>query len=93
MQYTAIFHGRKNDNFRLKSFDYFHIFAQNIDCGYTFYYIKVVCKGVYITRTCFHDVRWNILLHRASKTNCLPGKLCTYFAVLKTDQKHLESAR
>ena len=35
MQYTAIFHGRKNDNFRLKSLDYFHIFAQNIDCGYT----------------------------------------------------------
>ena len=34
MQYTAIFTSLKNDNFRLKSFDYFHIFAQNIDCGY-----------------------------------------------------------
>ena len=46
----------------------FHIFAQNIDCGYTqkeennvypckpqFYYMKVGCKWVYITRTCYHD--------------------------------------
>ena len=35
MQHTAIFHGCKNDNFYLKFFDYFLIFAQNIDCGYT----------------------------------------------------------
>ena len=35
MQNTAIFHGCKDDNFQLKFFDYFHIFAQNIDCGYT----------------------------------------------------------
>ena len=35
MQHTAIFHARKNDNFHLKFFDYFLIFAQNIDCGYT----------------------------------------------------------
>ena len=35
MQYTAIFHGCKIDNFQLNFFDYFHIFAQNIDCGYT----------------------------------------------------------
>ena len=34
MQHTAIFQGSKNDNFRLNFFDYFHIFAQNIDCGY-----------------------------------------------------------
>ena len=34
MQLTAIFHGCKNDNIQLKVFDYFHIFAQNIDCGY-----------------------------------------------------------
>ena len=25
----------KNDNFRLNVFDNFHIFDQNIDCGYT----------------------------------------------------------
>ena len=25
-------------------------------CTPQFYYIKVGCKGVYITRTCFHDV-------------------------------------
>ena len=35
MQYTAIFHGCKNGNFQLNLFDYFHIFAQNIYCGYT----------------------------------------------------------
>ena len=35
MQYTAVIHGCKNDNFHLKLFDYFDIFAQNIDCGYT----------------------------------------------------------
>ena len=35
MQQTAIFHGCKNDIFRLKCFGYFHIFAQNIDCVYT----------------------------------------------------------
>ena len=91
MQYTAIFHGYKNDNFQMKMFDTFLILAQNIDCGYTlepplirtaspavltsthnlcfrtkiknvypckpqFYYIKVGCKGVFITRSCFHDV-------------------------------------
>ena len=77
MQYTAIFHGCKNDNFQMKSFIFFLIFTQNIDCGYTypksifwsenkkkvypckpqFYYIKVGCKGVFVTRTCFHDVQ------------------------------------
>ena len=35
VQYTAIFHGCKNDNFQMKIFDSFLIFAQNIDCGYT----------------------------------------------------------
>ena len=35
MQYIAIFHDCKNDNFHLNYFDYFHIFAQNIDRGYT----------------------------------------------------------
>ena len=29
------FHGCKNASFQLKFFDYFYIFAQNIDCGYT----------------------------------------------------------
>ena len=81
MQHTAFFHGCKNDNFHLKYFVHNHIFAQNIDCGYTleppneypqsmfwsknkknvypckpqFYYIKVGIKGVFVTRTCFHD--------------------------------------
>ena len=88
MQYTAIFHGCKNDNFKMIFLEIILlIFAQNIDCGYTlnrlneavltsthnlcfrakvrknvypckpqFYYIKVGCQGVYIIRTCLHDV-------------------------------------
>ena len=35
VQYTAIFHGYKNDYFQMKNCNYFLIFAQNIDCGYT----------------------------------------------------------
>ena len=35
VQYTAIFHGCKNDNFQTKFFYIFLIFAQNIDYGYT----------------------------------------------------------
>ena len=35
VQYTAIFHGCKNDNFQINFFDIFLIFTQNIDCGYT----------------------------------------------------------
>ena len=35
MQFTAIFHGCKNDNHQMIFFYIFLIFAQNIDCGYT----------------------------------------------------------
>ena len=35
MQYTVIFKVVKNENFQRKRFYIFHIFAQNIDCGYT----------------------------------------------------------
>ena len=35
VQYTAIFQGCKNDNFQMKIFDFFLIFAQHIDYGYT----------------------------------------------------------
>ena len=34
MQYSAIFHGCKNDNFQMKNCHVFLIFAQNIDSGY-----------------------------------------------------------
>ena len=34
IDYTAIFHGCKNDNFQMIFFFFFN-FAQNIDCGYT----------------------------------------------------------
>ena len=33
MQYAAILKGCENDNFQLKKFDIFLIFAKNIDCG------------------------------------------------------------
>ena len=35
MHYTQIFLALKSENFQLKIFDIFLIFAQNIDCGYT----------------------------------------------------------
>ena len=35
MYYSAISHGCKNDNFQMKNYDIFLIFAQNIDRGYT----------------------------------------------------------
>ena len=35
MQYKEIVKVVKNENFPLKIFDIFLIFAQNIDCGYT----------------------------------------------------------
>ena len=35
IQYKEIFKVVKNENFPLKNFDIFLIFAQNIDCGYT----------------------------------------------------------
>ena len=35
MQYTAIFHGCKIDNFQMQKIGIFLIFAQNIDCWYT----------------------------------------------------------
>ena len=35
MQYTEIFTAAKIETFRMKNFDTFEFFAQNIDCGYT----------------------------------------------------------
>ena len=35
VQYTAIFHGCKNDYFQMKNYSIFLIFAQNIDRGNT----------------------------------------------------------
>ena len=47
---------------------FFLTFAQNINCGYALepvnphftIIIKVGCKGVFITRTCWHDVTYYI---------------------------------
>ena len=35
VQYTAIYHGYKNNYFQMKLCNIFHNFAQHIDCGYT----------------------------------------------------------
>ena len=35
MQYTEIFSALKIEKFHQKNLDIFHMFAQNIDCGYT----------------------------------------------------------
>ena len=42
MQYKEIFLALKIENFQLKNFDIFLIFAQNIDCGYT---LEPPCQG------------------------------------------------
>ena len=77
VQYTAIFHGCKNDNFQMIFFSYFcskhrlwvHVRTASVKsmfwsktkktgyaCKPKFYFIKVGCKGVFVTRTCFRDV-------------------------------------
>ena len=69
VQYTAIFHGCKNYNFQMKIFDKSEaVLTSNHNlcfgakirklvypCKPQFYYIKVGCKGVFITRTCYPD--------------------------------------
>ena len=69
MQYTAIFHCCKNVNFQMKMFNIFLLFAQNIENNIypgkpQFYYIKVGCKGVFITRTCLHDAIKIVIKYR-----------------------------
>ena len=64
MQYTAIFHRCKNVHFQLKlkgSSNEYLCFGEKIrkkvfPCKPQFYYIKVGCKGVFVTRTCFRDL-------------------------------------
>ena len=92
MQYTVILFSRKNDNFQLKNIDIFLIFVQNIDCGYTleppqsmfqsknkkkiYIHIKVGCKGVFITRTCLHDVDIALLALRNPFTFVMSRQNC-----------------
>ena len=96
----------KNDNFQMKIFDIFLIFAQNIDCVYTleppqrggsneypqsmfwsktkknvyprkphFFYIKVGCKGVFITRTYYPGVAQNFYSYTISIYGMIPEPL------------------
>ena len=68
MQYTAIFHSCKNVHFQMKIVKIFFIFASTHNQCFgakirknvypskpQFYYIKVGCKGMFVTRTCFRD--------------------------------------
>ena len=79
IQYTVIFHGCKNDYFQKKNCDSFLIFAQKhrslvhvrtaslvYPSKPQFYYIKVGCKGVFVTRTCFRDGSRGQLAYEAS---------------------------
>ena len=63
VQYTAIFHGCKNDNFQMKYFDIFLIFAQNIDCGYT---LEPPQREAVLTST------HNLCFGAKIRKNCIP---------------------
>ena len=55
VQYTAIFHGCKNDNFQMKFFDIFLIFAQNIDCEAVLTSTHNLCFGAKIKKICIPE--------------------------------------
>ena len=45
MQYTVIFTAVQIDNFQLRNFDIFLVFAHNIDCGYMI--VEAVLKSTH----------------------------------------------
>ena len=47
MQCTEIFLDLKIENFQLKNFDIFLVFAQNIDCGYTNRFAEAVLTSTH----------------------------------------------
>ena len=73
MQYTAIFHGCKNDNFQLKYFDYFHIFAQNIDCWYMLEHSEAVSI---LTST--HDLCFRAKIRKKMNTPDVTSKVAVH---------------
>ena len=62
-QYTAIFHGCKNDNFQMKNGDIFLIFAQNIDrgavltCTHDLCFRAKIRKNVYPCKLQFYCIK------------------------------------
>ena len=46
-KYIENFTSKKNENFQMKISDICHIFAQNIDCGYSLEPPRDVCMGSY----------------------------------------------
>ena len=63
MQYTAIFHGCKNDNYQMKNSDIFLIFAQNIDFGY-------MLEQAVLTST--HNLCFRANIRRKNEYPCKP---------------------
>ena len=75
MQYTAIFHGFKNDNFQMKNCDIFLIFAQNIDRGYT---------ETVLTSTHYLKIqKIQNLIRIQSKTNRIIAETCNNVMFIK----------
>ena len=64
--YWKFYHQNKNENFQIKNSDSFHISAQNIDCGYSFFSrnkknIVYPCKSqFYYLKVGFHGGQNNI---------------------------------
>ena len=68
---------------------------QNVyPCKPQFYYIKVGCKGVYITMTCYPDVHvdllslWSMVLPPPPPLNCLSNSL-PHIKAPETDFDHV----
>ena len=70
MQYTDIFKIVKNENFQLKIFDIFLIFAQNIDCGYT---LEPPRRGVLTRRGGSNEYPQSMFLSKNKKNRYTPA--------------------
>ena len=64
IQFTAIFYCCNNDNFKMKNYKVFLIFAQNIDCGYAVVmsthnvcFRAKIRKNVYLCTPQFHYLK------------------------------------
>ena len=61
-------------------------------CKPQFYYIKVGCKGVFVTRTCFRDVYLDshrtqvLIIECLARSNC--GSLSRVNIIVTTHQQH-----
>ena len=77
------FYHQKNENFRIKNSDIFHISAQNIDCGYS---LEPLGEAVQTSthNLCFwrggsNEYPQSMFLSRNKKKNKYPGKAQFYY--------------